>query len=225
MGAQSGEVARNCLNPGDDVSDVTGHMDFPGSPSSAPPDPTYLLHICRPSCAECSGHCCFGCAGGFKQDSVNTWLADACQAGARILTGGVHASCRGLLLWRCRPAVACQAAAVVACWPFCCSRCWSTECGTCHCRCVWGAHPHRHQRQPPASKQRGEGTRARPASGRCAVQGGPPSSAAEARSTGPPGHLQLRQHPHPRPAAQVMMCWGMDWVQPMWWLEMQVLAA
>ncbi|KAL4425046.1 hypothetical protein ABPG77_001824 [Micractinium sp. CCAP 211/92] len=35
----------------------------------------------------CSGHCCFGCARGHKQDSVNTWLADACQAGARIVTG------------------------------------------------------------------------------------------------------------------------------------------
>ncbi|KAL4422311.1 hypothetical protein ABPG75_008508 [Micractinium tetrahymenae] len=36
---------------------------------------------------DCSGHCCLGCARGGKQDSVNTWLADACQAGARIITG------------------------------------------------------------------------------------------------------------------------------------------
>ncbi|PRW45373.1 Long-chain-alcohol oxidase FAO1 [Chlorella sorokiniana] len=36
---------------------------------------------------DCSGHCGHGCARGYKQDSVNTWLADACQAGARIITG------------------------------------------------------------------------------------------------------------------------------------------
>ncbi|EFN52938.1 hypothetical protein CHLNCDRAFT_137296 [Chlorella variabilis] len=36
---------------------------------------------------DCGGHCCLGCARGHKQDSVNTWLADACQAGARIITG------------------------------------------------------------------------------------------------------------------------------------------
>lgn len=37
--------------------------------------------------SDCSGHCCFGCARGHKQDSVNSWLSDACQAGARIITG------------------------------------------------------------------------------------------------------------------------------------------
>jgi hypothetical protein len=36
---------------------------------------------------DCGGHCCLGCARGGKQDTVNTWLADACQAGARIITG------------------------------------------------------------------------------------------------------------------------------------------
>eukprot|EP00887_Chlorella_sp_A99_P002220 scaffold21.g2220.t1 len=36
---------------------------------------------------DCGGHCCFGCARGYKQDTVNTWLADACQDGARVLTG------------------------------------------------------------------------------------------------------------------------------------------
>lgn len=37
--------------------------------------------------ADCGGHCCLGCSRGYKQDTVNTWLADACQAGARIITG------------------------------------------------------------------------------------------------------------------------------------------
>ncbi|KAH7617681.1 hypothetical protein Ndes2526B_g07546 [Nannochloris sp. 'desiccata'] len=37
---------------------------------------------------ECSGHCCFGCARGAKQDSVNTFLADACSTGTtKIITG------------------------------------------------------------------------------------------------------------------------------------------
>lgn len=29
------------------------------------------------------------CGPATLQDSVNTWLADACQAGARIITGGL----------------------------------------------------------------------------------------------------------------------------------------
>ncbi|PSC68186.1 Long-chain-alcohol oxidase FAO1 isoform A [Micractinium conductrix] len=36
---------------------------------------------------DCGGYCSLGCARGYKQDAVNTWLADACQAGARIITG------------------------------------------------------------------------------------------------------------------------------------------
>lgn len=35
---------------------------------------------------ECSGYCSFGCARGAKQDTVNTFLADAVQHGARIVT-------------------------------------------------------------------------------------------------------------------------------------------
>eukprot|EP00803_Ostreobium_quekettii_P010515 evm.model.scf_1182.2 EVM.evm.TU.scf_1182.2 scf_1182:13808-20825(+) len=33
----------------------------------------------------CSGHCCFGCAHGEKQDGVNTFLLDAAKCGAKIL--------------------------------------------------------------------------------------------------------------------------------------------
>ena len=33
------------------------------------------------------GHCSFGCARGDKQDATATFLADAVQAGARIMTG------------------------------------------------------------------------------------------------------------------------------------------
>ena len=33
------------------------------------------------------GHCSFGCAHGDKQDATATYLADAVQAGARIITG------------------------------------------------------------------------------------------------------------------------------------------
>ena len=33
------------------------------------------------------GHCSFGCAHGDKQDATATFLADAVQAGARIITG------------------------------------------------------------------------------------------------------------------------------------------
>jgi long-chain-alcohol oxidase len=37
---------------------------------------------------RCGGHCTFGCARGAKQDSVNTFLADACLSGnTRIVTG------------------------------------------------------------------------------------------------------------------------------------------
>jgi long-chain-alcohol oxidase len=36
---------------------------------------------------ECSGYCSFGCARGAKQDTVNTFLADAAKHGARIITG------------------------------------------------------------------------------------------------------------------------------------------
>ncbi len=34
--------------------------------------------------AACSG---FGCARGYKQDTLNTYLSDACQQGCQILTG------------------------------------------------------------------------------------------------------------------------------------------
>ena len=33
------------------------------------------------------GHCSFGCAHGEKQDGTVTFLADAVQAGAKIITG------------------------------------------------------------------------------------------------------------------------------------------
>ena len=33
------------------------------------------------------GHCSFGCAHGEKQDGTATFLADAVQAGAKIITG------------------------------------------------------------------------------------------------------------------------------------------
>ncbi|GAB4819154.1 hypothetical protein N2152v2_006200 [Parachlorella kessleri] len=36
---------------------------------------------------NCSGHCQFGCAGGYKQDALVTWLADACQQDCRVVTG------------------------------------------------------------------------------------------------------------------------------------------
>ena len=34
------------------------------------------------------GHCSFGCAHGEKQDGTATFLADAVEAGAKIITGG-----------------------------------------------------------------------------------------------------------------------------------------
>ncbi|GMH37516.1 hypothetical protein BSKO_05389 [Bryopsis sp. KO-2023] len=36
---------------------------------------------------DCSSFCCFGCASGDKQDGVNTYLLDAVENGAKILTG------------------------------------------------------------------------------------------------------------------------------------------
>ena len=33
------------------------------------------------------GHCSFGCAHGEKQDGTATFLADAVEAGAKIITG------------------------------------------------------------------------------------------------------------------------------------------
>lgn len=41
---------------------------------------------CSASGHECS-YCCFGCPSGGKQDASSTWLLDAVNAGARILTG------------------------------------------------------------------------------------------------------------------------------------------
>lgn len=39
------------------------------------------------------GHCAFGCAYGAKQDGTATFLADAVQAGARVLTGECISRC------------------------------------------------------------------------------------------------------------------------------------
>lgn len=36
---------------------------------------------------ECSTYCALGCKRGGKQDSVRGWLAEACEHGAKILTG------------------------------------------------------------------------------------------------------------------------------------------
>lgn len=45
---------------------------------------------CAASDHDC-GYCGFGCASGGKQDASGTWLLDAVNAGARILTGSALA--------------------------------------------------------------------------------------------------------------------------------------
>ncbi len=39
------------------------------------------------------GHCSFGCSHGEKQDGTATFLADAVQAGAKIITGDILYTC------------------------------------------------------------------------------------------------------------------------------------
>lgn len=55
------------------------------------------------------------CLAALPQDSVNTWLSDACQAGARIITGEPLRRPRALALSRCSRPACCRASLLCPC--------------------------------------------------------------------------------------------------------------
>lgn len=47
----------------------------------------YPRNCCEPDLEQCSGYCIYGCRKRCKQSTDVTFLADAAQAGARVIAG------------------------------------------------------------------------------------------------------------------------------------------